>query len=258
MPETGTETDTKSDLYTEGGEEQNYYDEMSGIKGNPEILEFAKKYKSAEEAIIGGFNAEKKIGSSFRLPSDLKTLSEEQRAELFSRVKTLRDVPDTPDGYEITTPEGLPHNENLESAFRQFAHERGWDKKDVSDLMNLYHQALLTSKAQQDEETNRAASQAETDFRIRCGSNFDKVMENIKRARMAISDELGFTYTNDKGELCSKLDDCLDATGLGNKAPILMMLNWIFEKNFAEGVPIVGSGAPAGEGSSFFDYNKED
>lgn len=262
-----------------GGDEGNYYDEMEMIKANPEALAFAGKYKSAEEAIIGGHNAEKMIGSSFRLPEDASNLTIEQKAEILGFTKKLRDVPEKPDGYEFEIPEGLSKNEALDTAFRAFAHERGWDQKDVKELMGFYHNALIGSKEAQIQESVKAAAEAKTQFQLICASKgipVERAQENINRLRIKIATDLGFVYevVDEKGHavldekgrpvIGSRLDDALDAKDaagnrLGNQLPILQFLSYIWEKYEAEGEPISASGGlEGGKGKSFFDYDKVD
>lgn len=241
------------------GTTTNWYEGRETITGNPEVLAFAKKYKSEDEAIIGGQKAEAKIGSSFRLPPDAKSLTTEQKGQVLGFIRQLRDVPDKPEGYEIAVPEGLPRNEQLESAFKAFAFERGWDKKDVGDLMALYHGAITTANAQKRETDVKNASKSEQELRLRWGADYQPKMDGIGRTLRHFADELGFTYENDKKEICSKLNDCLDETGLGNKVPVLMMLDHIYQKYIAEGEPILPSGGGVGgKGRDFFDYDKRD
>ena len=248
-------------LSTEGGGEGNYYDSMEMIKGNKEALEFAQKYKSAEEAILGGHNAEAKIGSSFRLPADTTNLTDEQKGELLGYIKQFRNVPETAEGYEITHAEGVEVNKDFESAFRAFAHERGWDSKDVQQLVDWWDGSIgsMNEKRQQDDE--KAAIRAEQDFRIKKGANYDIAMENIKRLRMMHATELGLTYqiendVDEKGNsiIHSKLDDALNAKDvngrlLGNHPVILQWLDHIWEKYEADGQPVLASGGVEGGGA---------
>lgn len=251
MPE---DTDVIND--TETKDEGNYYDSMDMVKGNAEALKFAQKYKSAEEAILGGYNAESKIGSSFRLPADAGNLTDEQKAEVIGYIKNFRDVPETAEGYEITHAEGTEVNQDLENAFRAFAFERGWDKKDVQSIVDWWDAMARGIKEKQYEDDEKATTTAEQEFRIKMGANYDMATSNIKRLLTLHATELGLTYQKE-GELDehgnpvihSKLDDALDAKDthgrrLGNHPVILGWLNHIYEKYEAEGEPI---GASAGE-----------
>jgi len=251
---------------TEGGE-PNYYDEMEGVTGNAEILKFAQKYNSAEEAIIGGYNAESKIGASFRIPETLDNLTEEQKAELHGVAKKLRDVPETADGYEITVPEGLERNETLETAFKEWAFGRGMDKKDVAEVVGFYHQALIAAKEQEEQRDMQAFDEADSAFKLQSGVQYGNKMEGIRRLRMHAAEEMGVTYpaTNEKGEevIGSKLDDALDrkdAQGkkLGNHPIIMQFLSWIYDSYMAEGEPVEVAGPAQGKGRGFFDYDERD
>lgn len=228
------------------------------ISSNADHLAFAKRYNNLAEFVKGAYETKQKLGSSFRLPDDLKTLSDEQRAEIVSKAVSLRDVPENAEGYEYEIPDGLTKDEALDTAFRAFAHEHKMSKSDVKEIMSFYHQAQLSAMQKHGEDVARKVREAETQFRVRCGADYDKVMENIKRARMQVTEKLGLGYTNDKGELSSKLDDCLDKTGLGNKIPILQLLNLYYEDVLAEGEPIGAESGSEGQASSFFNYDKVD
>lgn len=252
--------ETESGFDTGEGDEGHFSDDMEMVKGNPEALAFAKKYNSAEECIMGGQNAEAKIGSSFRLPEDPKNLTDEQKGEILGYAKKFRDVPEKADGYEFEIPEGLPKNEALDKAFRAFAHERGWDKKDVKELMGFYHSALIAGREAETQKSVTDAAEARTQFQLLCaskGKTVEAAEENIKRIRFQAATELGLTYdtgtTDDNGNpiIGSKLDDALDAKDvagnrLGNQLPILQLLNYIHEKYEAEGVPVSASGGVEG------------
>lgn len=256
---TGAVTDTdvsESDFSSEG--DGHWSDEHEDITSNADVLKHARKYKTVSELTKAGFELSTKLGKTYRLPDDLTKLGDDQKTELLTRTRQLRDVPEKPEDYEFEVPEGMPRNEKLEAAFRAFAHERGYGKKDTAELMDFYHNALKASRDADEEGKKQKASKAEQEWRVRCGATYDTVEENIKRMRMKITDALGFGYTGEKGELCSKFDDCLDETEMGNKIPILQMLNYFWETYEAEGEPVEGSGAGPGKDSSHFDYKSMD
>ncbi len=258
MPEETETTETEFD--TETQTEGNYYDKMEGVKSSPETLKFAQKYKSAEEAIIGGQKAESHIGSTFYLPPDTSKLTDEQKGTVLTYIKQFRDVPEKPEGYEFDVPEGMPRNEVLEKAFRQFAHERDMDTKDVKELMGFYHNAIKIANEAQIQKDVTDAAEAKTKFQLICASKgipYERAEENIKRLRFNAATELGLTYDTGKTDsngnpiIGSKLDDALDtkdAAGnrLGDQLPILQFLSHIHEKYEAEGELVSASGGGSG------------
>ena len=236
---------------TNSAEQAHWSDEHEGIVADADLHDYAKKYTSMGEAIKGGYNAQKKLGSSFRIPDKLDTLTEEQRAELHSKVKALRNVPEKPEDYKIEKPKEIPpgmnYDQTLENSFRQFAHERGWDNKDVNDLSQWYNQSLIAGYNKTMQSNQKQMNEAINNLRIEWTGDYDKKLEGIKRLRQHISEELGLGYSNEKGELCSKLDDCLDMPAqngirFGNMPPVLQLLNWVFETLVAEGTPLPGGG----------------
>ena len=239
------------------GEQAHWSEAHEGITADADLHEYAKKYTSEVEAIKGGYNAQKKLGSSFRIPDKLDTLTEEQRAELHGKVKALRNVPEKPEGYVIDRPkelpEGMSYSESMENALRAFAHERGWDNKDVNELAQWYNQSLIASYQKLMETSQRQTNEAINKQKI-LWPDYDKKMEGIKRLRQHVANELGLGYTDEKtGKLCSKLDDCLDMSSyngiaFGNMAPVLQLLSWAFDAVLAEAEP-----GPEGAGGSAAD-----
>jgi len=232
MPEqeTAAIADTEFDTH--------WSDAHEAITGDEALANFAKKFDSPDAMCKSGYELEQKLGHSFRLPDDLSSLTDEQKATLHERVRSLRNIPETADGYEITRPEkmpeGMPYNEALETAFKAFAFERGWDAADVNELAGWFNNSLISMFEAKRNDLVKAANEAERDYRIKCGADYDVKMKGITKLRMHVAEHEGLTYTNDKGELCSELDDALDAVGingkvLGNNPAIMKMLSYIYE-----------------------------
>ena len=238
-------------------EEAHWSEAHEGITADADLHEYAKKYTSEVEAIKGGYNAQKKLGSSFRIPDNLESLTVEQQAELHSKLKGLRNVPEKPEDYVIDPPkdlpEGMSHNVDMENAFKQFAHQRGWDNKDVNDLAQWYNQSLVAMFTKQMETSQKQTNEAINKLKI-VWPDYDKKMQGIKRLRQHVASEMGMGYTDEKtGQLCSKLDDCLDmpsqnGVAFGNMAPVLQLLSWVFDTVLAEAEP-----GPEGAGGSAAD-----
>lgn len=258
---------TEENKGQQGMESQEHWsDNHEDIKSNTDLHTFAKRYKSEGELTKAAFEGRQKLSASFRLPDDLKTLSEEQRAEILNRVKGLRDIPKDAAGYAevIKIPEGYTKSDALVNAISAFAFERGWDKGDVAALSDVYHQALAVERDMFEETRAKKTAEAEMEFRARCGKDFDNTCKAVDRALMLATDELGLNYLDDKGQKRSKLVDCLNDAGdgkqipLGNKIPIVMLLRLLYEKHYKEGSPIDADTAGTGKGSNFFDYKTVD
>ena len=240
-------------------DQSHWSEEHETITADADLHDYAKKYPSLHEAIKGGFNAQKKLGSSFRVPDKLDTLTEEQRAELHSKVKALRNVPEKPEDYVIDRPkpedipEGMVYNETMENAFRAFAHQRGWDPKDVNELAQWYNQSLIASHQAAMQTSQKQTNEAINKLKI-IWPDFDKKMQGVKRLRQHVASELGMGYADEKtGALSSRLDDCLDmpsrnGVAFGNMAPVLQLLSWVYDTVLAEAEP-----PPEGAGGSAAD-----
>lgn len=243
------------------------------ITSNVELHDFAKRYDSEGAMAKAGYEARSKLGSSFRLPDDLKTLSEDQKGELSSRMKTLKTVPENAEGYEVNRPDmpdGLTYDESFESSVREFAHQRGWENKEVQEIMDFLNSGVVAAHTRLEQGQAKASSAAEQDYKALCGADYKAKMQGISNLLSQATDAIGLRYTDDKGESRSKLNDCLDAIQvgkgddatmeirqIGNKVPVMQLLSWIHETFLQEGEPITGGEQGGGE-SGFFDYKTED
>ena len=246
-----------------GGEPAAHWsDAHEGITSNSDVHEYCKRYATEADFAKGAYETKQKVGSSYRLPDDLKSLTEDQRTELMTKVRGLKTIPEKPEGYEIQRPEmpeELAYDENFESALRNFAHERGWENKDVQDMTNFFHKAMVSAynRANQAEKTMMA--EAERDYRLQVGPEFDSKMAGIGSLLRQAAEELGLLYHDDDKNLRSKLDDCLEMIRepkteggdkitfkqLGNMVPVLQLLSWVNEKYVGAGQPLMtGAGAP--------------
>ncbi len=271
MDDVTTQDATSSDTSLTG--DVHWSESHEDITSNTDVSEFAKRYDSPGAMAKAGYEARSKLGSSFRLPDDLKTLSEDQKGELSSRMKTLKTVPENAEGYEINRPDmpdGLEYDEKLESSVREFAHQRGMEGKEVQDIMDFLNAGTVAAHTRLTQGQAKASSESERDYKALCGADYKAKMQGISNLLSQATDAIGLRYTDDKGESRSKLNDCLDAiqvgkgddatikiSQIGNKVPVMQLLSWIHETFLQEGEPITG-GEQGGGGSDFFDYKTED
>lgn len=243
--ETGLETDAK------------WYDGHEAITANADVLTFAQKFADPGAMAKSGFELEKKLGSSYRLPDDLKTLNEEQRADIITKTRTLRNIPESAEAYEITVPDGVERDEPFEAAFKALMHKQGRSQEDVQELANFYTEAIKAGREVANQKLAEKFQTADTNYRIQCGSEYEQKMKETKIARLGLAKDLGCTYRDgEKDEngvelLKSKLDDALDvvdANGnkLGNNPIISQMMNLIHDKLYKQHIPVDGSGSGDG------------
>ena len=242
--------------------EAKWYEGHDEIMSNADLLKHVQdhKFDSPVAVVKSDYELQKKLGSSYRLPNDLKSLSPEQQVDILARTKGLMDVPDKPEGYdfgELQLPEGLPRDENLEIAFKGFCKEQGISKAAAKALYDFYNTAMITTYNKNQEASVAEVKKAEQELRI--AGKFDQVMESVKRCRIWAAEKFGFGYQDTKtNEIRSRLDDCLDDTKLGNKMPILQLLAGVYDMFVAEGEPVRGSGEAGVAGRDFFKYDKVD
>jgi len=232
------------------------------ITSNADLAKFASKFENPSAMAKSGYELEKKMGGSFRLPDDLKGLSEEQKADILSKTRTLRDIPEKAEDYEITIPEDIERDENFEGAFKELMHKHGRSKAEVQEVADFYHAALKAAEEVQAQADEKAANEAETNLRLEHGKDYDKFIENIGRVRLHVAQELGMTY-KEGDEVRSKLDDALNAVDkngrkMGNNPAFLNMMNYFYEKGIGEGVPVGGAGETGKAESSAFDFKDMD
>lgn len=240
-----------TDLHTDEGDQKHWSQGHEAITGSEDLAKYAAKFDDVAAAVKSGHELEKKLGSSYRLPDDLGTLNEEQRAELLTKTANLRDVPESPDGYEIQVPDGIERDENFISAFTALAHEKKWSKGDVQAMADFYMDAMRTGNEARAQQAEKDAQQAETDYRIRCGHEYEQRMKEIDITRAQITEKLNLGYRDKDGNMKSKLDDALDmrdenGRALGNSPVILQVLNYVYDNLFKEHEPVVGAGVEPG------------
>jgi len=257
-----------------GGDLGHWSDSHDTITANADVHKLVQRYATEADLAKAHYEARQKLSGSFRLPDDLSTLTEEQRGELHSRMNSLKTVPENAEGYEIERPQempdGLDYDETFEAALRDFAHQRGWENKDVQEVADFFNTGVMAAHNRLTEAQAKASAQAENEFKLMCGPHFKEKIKGVGTALAHISEELGLSYTDKQGNSRSKLLDCFDAieTGqspdtsfeikqIGNKIPVLQAFSWVYEKFLREAEPIGGSAAEAAA-ADFFSYANVD
>lgn len=122
----------------------------------PEAKNWLSKYDSQEEALVGGYNAEKKVGKPFKLPESLEKVEswpdvkdrEAFRGGLSKLLGTISKVEDLDD---IDFAKGLPDarqvNAELVSAYKEFCVKRGVPKVLARDLA-VFNNEFVTQVVQ--------------------------------------------------------------------------------------------------------------
>lgn len=107
------------------------------MKDNPSLNRYANTANPVEALARGYLNAERLISSEkVPVPKD------EQDQEAWERYYKAGGKPEAPDKYEFRKPDSLPdgvtYDENMETWWRQSAHEAGLNKRQAARLYDKY------------------------------------------------------------------------------------------------------------------------
>lgn len=132
---------------------------FSGLSEGTRKWVETKGYKSVEDAISGGMNAESRLGTAISLPAD-DASAEEWNEKVFSRLPEAMRPITSPDKVEYKRPEGLPENlpysEELANASKAWAAEAGATPK----VAQAYHDKFVGYMAEQAQAQQVAIAQS--------------------------------------------------------------------------------------------------
>lgn len=218
------------------------------------------KYQSQDEAFKGAANAIRMAGSPDRIIEgfenlDLAKIDETKRNKIQSKINRILEISEKPEDYTVERPKdfpkGLSYDNALEDEFRTFAVKR-LPKSIFSAIIKWWNDRII----KQHQEYETATQKAEDDFKREIGDdNYKAILgdpkdiKNIGTAKQCIlrlSSELGMDYRDKNGNPQSHLADAFELfsnnSPMGDKIPVVKMLQLIWNKNYAQG------GMPAGVG----------
>jgi len=121
------------------------------------------KYNSVDDAIIGGFEAQKMAGKPFKLPESIDKLDETSRTEFTSQahklfnIRKAANIDDLKDvNLKDGLPEGSPYDENFALAYKQFVVDEKMNTSDMPKNAKFFNSIMGKMKAD-------AATKAESD-----------------------------------------------------------------------------------------------
>jgi hypothetical protein len=256
-PSTDPSTQTQDNQSQQSHPEAHWLDDYEAITA--EDRKALQKYKTPEEALLGGVNAMRLIGKSVRLP-DEKT-SPQERAKFDQQIATYMGVPNQANDYKFerpTLPAGLPYDEDSEKWFRDTAHKAKLPQGAATALYNAWNERQIAAHQARFQEMQKAEEQLKrewaAEWEVKLGVPGDsKRIGTVKQAIMQISQNLGLDYNDEQGNPQSRLIDDLEfnrpAGCLGDKTTILKVFDWIYENCFAEGKTPPGAPVPGREGA---------
>lgn len=249
MPEDDVATET---LESEG---ESWLDEHDL---SDEDRETHSKYKSLAESLKGSAHAIRQVGKSVRWPDD-KT-SEEDRAKFNEKLHAFQGVPKTPEEYKIDRsgiPEGADYDEEMETNFRQWAHESKAPQSVVTKMFESYNKVML----ERHQAMETVAKEAEAAYRKELGKEADVKLGNpddeesigtIKEGLLQLSAKLKLDYKDKEGNLRSHLIDDLELNRkggqIGDKISLVKALDHLLNIAFGEGTTHLGEAVNKGKG----------
>jgi len=197
------------------------------------------KYKTPKDAFEAHSNVDKMIGESIRLPK--KDATDEEKAAQMSRVYNKLGRPETPEGYKLELPEGLPDalkpSEESTKEFFAWAHKQGLTQGQAQAIANLQAEKLINGL----EEATAAQETATANAKAEKAAKQEKALGALKA-------EWGDDYEH-KMQCAEKAYDVY-GKDLEERARFFYQ---VYLEKLAEDT-LIGGRAAASEGKSFFDY----
>ena len=191
------------------------------------------KYETPLAAVEGCVAAQKKLGSSFRLPDTTEGLTDQQKTELGTKVAgyNLAGVPDSADGYNFTHPEGVEVNPELLAGFKQLAFDGKTPPATAQKYVDFWNTAQAQAKAANEAHQLEVAKEGKKQLDLHGWQDGD-----MKNVQLLLATYVAKDPASDEGKAKIKaLAESMDRTELGNNAPLLLALKGIHADLIAEG-----------------------
>ncbi len=98
------------------------------------------RFESPEAAYRAVIDAKQLESKPFRLPADMSNLSDDQRAEFDTGMRTLRGVPDSVDGYKFETKDVPNLDDKLLGAFADMCHKTGRNQEEANGMFTWWNE----------------------------------------------------------------------------------------------------------------------
>ena len=152
------------------------------------------KYKSKDEALVGGYNAIKEVGKPFKLPESLDKLpSDETRKEFRGKVGKLMGMIDNPDqlkqvNFSKGLSDGKAADETVVAKISEVAVKNGYTVTQVQDLVEMMNttgtELVKAATAEMEKGLKEAAKTSSETLTQFYGA--DKLKENAELLRKAV------------------------------------------------------------------------
>jgi hypothetical protein len=188
----------------------------------PADLQAAKtleKFKTRDDVVRAYVQLEQHQGRSLTPPGPDAT--PEQRQAFFAKFDALRGVPESPEKYTITAPEGLPLDPEAVKTWQQTFHELKLSQEQVQGLAARFLGSPMGNPALMIQDLNQ---QGEQEVRAFFGGAFEAKVRAAQEGALHVEQASGAT----------KLREKLNARGLGNDPDVIKAMAYIGEM-FREG-----------------------
>jgi hypothetical protein len=174
---------TPASKTTEDAKQSNWYDSLKEDYRNDKNI---TKYKTMDDLAKGYIELSKKLGHP-SVPVPQEGWTNEQWNEFYGKLGR----PETPDQYEfqnLEIPEGMQLDAELDTAFKQMAHEHGLTKKQASALRDSFTKMTIERNKQEMAKMDTHFKEQEVKINSAWGNDKDFM---LRAAEHAISTALG-------------------------------------------------------------------
>ncbi|MBU1002378.1 MAG: hypothetical protein KKE73_07625 [Proteobacteria bacterium] len=239
-PETGhgAETPSTQDNWLEQAFPEDAVAEHGGelipLRQHPQLA----KYGSAADMAKSLLHAQALVGrKTVGLTRPAEDAAPEDWEQYRAELRRMTGVPDSPDGYELDAPGGLPVDEGLMDWFRNSAHEMGLSPEQAQGLSERYNGWLVETA--QEFARRHEASRHETlrGLNTRWGGDSAANLELARRGFSTFAGRAGLTQAEQETILAAHGDD-----------PVMIRLFHGVGMAFAEDGFVTGSPGPGSRG----------
>lgn len=164
----------------------NWYDSFSeDVRGNNSIT----KYESAEALANAHISAQRLIGAE-KIPMP-------QTDDDFSAVYQRLGCPESAEMYQVTAPEGVEINEDMQNSYKAVAHELGLSQKQMEGLANWQFEQEATSSTASTEASQLALDTATNGLKAEWGEAHEQNVNLAARAASEFMGEDGVKFFNE-------------------------------------------------------------
>ena len=166
------------------------------------------KDKEPADVLKHALDLEGKLGSRLEIPTQEST--PEVKQKFVTDVRKALGVPDSPDGYALKLPDGIPASDPLLQAFVKEGHAKGYTTEQVQSAIDLVSKYQVETQQQLRDEGVKALQT------LWPGDSFKTNLDAAHTAIAGLAKEAGLTQ--------QEVDFYLDDSNMGHAVPLVRML----------------------------------